>query len=283
MEERDALQTFFLTRTLAFFFRELHNACKTSLKVEREYRFERIKLYNTVLMLENKNFWSFYARFSAQIVLCNWPNVQEKETSKNLFIGRVRDVDVQQQLIKAKTDLDNTLKLALEFDKCASTSAQFQKLFPHNQHSLASKVKPEPTFSIQSSRGKLSLPQNQNNRQNTQNNQGNKSCYFCVNPFSPYHRKSCPAWEVTCNLCKKCGHFAKCCNSSKRRVNLVQENEEASCSSIDCNFIDAEYDREPKSKYGVLQLESAVRINSIEVLKSNRGKPRSLSFQLRSG
>ena len=58
-------------------------------------------------------------------------------------------------------------------------------------------------------------------------------------------------------------------------MNLVHKNEEASGPSIDCNFIDVEYDSE--SEYGILQLES------IELLKSNRGKPRSLSIQLRSG
>ena len=62
---------------------------------------------------------------------------------------------------------------------------------------------------------------------------------------------------------------------------MVHENEEASGPSIDCNFIDAGYDIEPE--YGVLQLESAVRIDSIELLKSNKGKPRSLSILLRSG
>ena len=64
-------------------------------------------------------------------------------------------------------------------------------------------------------------------------------------------------------------------------MNLVHENEEASGPSIDCSFIDADYDIEPE--YGVLQLESAVRIDSIELLKSNKGKPRSLSILLRSG
>ena len=49
---------------------------------------------------------------SAQLALCNWPNDQEKETLKDLFIGRIRDVDVQQQLIKAKADLDGTFKLS---------------------------------------------------------------------------------------------------------------------------------------------------------------------------
>ena len=60
-------------------------------------------------------------------------------------------------------------------------------------------------------------------------------------------------------------------------MNLFQENEEALGPSIDCNFIDVEYDSEPE--YGILQLESAVWINSIELLKSNRGNPRSLSIQ----
>ena len=215
------------------------------------------------------------------MALCNWPNDQEKETLKDLFIGRIRDVEVQQQLIKAKADLDGTFELALECEKGASTTAQFQKLLPHNQHSTGIKVKQEPTCSIQSSRGKRNYPQNQTNRPSSQNNQTSKPCYFCGNPYSPEHRKSCPARDVTCNLCRKRGHFAKCCNSSKRRVNLVQEDEDVACPSVDCNFIDVDQDSEPE--YGVLQLESAVMINSVETLKSSGGKPRSLSIQLRSG
>ena len=94
-------------------FRGFHKSCETLFKVERDYTVERIKLYNTVFLLENDTFSSFYARISAQIALCNWPNAQERETLKDLFNGRIRHVDVQQQLIKAQTDLDNTLKLTL--------------------------------------------------------------------------------------------------------------------------------------------------------------------------
>ena len=200
---------------------------------------------------------------------------------KDLFIGRIRDVNVQQQLIKAKADLDGTFKLALECENGASTSAQFQKVLPNNQHSTGIKVKQEPTCSIQSSRGKRNYTQNQNNRQTSQNNHTKKSCYFCGNPYSPEHRKLCPARDVTCNLCRKRGHCAKFCNSSKRRVNLVQENEEVAGPSVDCSFIDVDQDSEPE--YGVLQLESVVMINSVETLKSSGGEPRSLSIQLRSG
>ena len=62
---------------------------------------------------------------------------------------------------------------------------------------------------------------------------------------------------------------------------MVDDNEEVADPLIDCNFIDADYDSEPE--YGLLQLVSAVRIDSIELLKSNKGKPRSLCIQLRTG
>ena len=45
-------------------------------------------------MLENDTFSSFYARLSAQIALCSWPNAHERDTLKDIFIGRIRDMDV---------------------------------------------------------------------------------------------------------------------------------------------------------------------------------------------
>ena len=51
--------------------------------------------------------------------------------------------------------------------------------------------------------------------------------------------------------------------------------------SVDCKFIYIDYDSEPE--YGVFQLESVLQIDSIDVLKSAGGKPRSNSIQLRSG
>ena len=43
----------------------------SELKVERDYTVERIKLYNSIIMLDSDTFSSFYARLSAQIALCN--------------------------------------------------------------------------------------------------------------------------------------------------------------------------------------------------------------------
>ena len=76
-------------------FIDFHKCCEDLFKAERDYTVERIKLYNTIFMQENDSFFSFYARLSAQTALCNWPIDQERATLKDLFIGRIRDVEVQ--------------------------------------------------------------------------------------------------------------------------------------------------------------------------------------------
>ena len=177
-------------------------------------------MYNTVFMQENDSFSSFYARLSAKTALCNWPIDQEKATLKDCFFGRIRDVEVQRQLIRAK-----------------STSNCFYQ-------------RPSQT----------------------------KPCYFCGNPFSLEHRRSCPAREGTCIACKNKGHFAKFCNTTKRRVNMVQQNDPA--SDQECGFIEVNDDSEPE--YGVMAVD-VIQINNVELLKAKGGQPRSLSIQLRSG
>ena len=133
-------------------FIDFHKCCKDLFKAERDYTVERIKLYNSIFMQDNYSFSSFYARLSAQTALCNWPLDQERATFKDLFIGRMCDVEVQRQLIRAKANLDDTLQLALENEKGAKTSEQFQKLLPHNNatsNTNSIRVKQEPTSSVQ--------------------------------------------------------------------------------------------------------------------------------------
>ena len=94
-----------------------------------------------------------FVPLSAQTALCNWPIEQVKATLEELFIGRIRNIDVQRQLVKAKVNLENTLQLALESKKGAKTSEQLQKLLPHNQSTTPNtnsiRIKQEPTFSVQ--------------------------------------------------------------------------------------------------------------------------------------
>ena len=53
--------------------------------------------------------------------LINWPLEQENATLTELFIGRIRDIDLQRQLIKARVNLEDTLQLVLESEKGAKT------------------------------------------------------------------------------------------------------------------------------------------------------------------
>ena len=199
-----------------------------------------------------------------------------------MFIGRIRDVEVQRQLIRAKANLDDTLQLALENEKGAKTSEQFQKLLPHNNATSSTtnsiRIKQEPTSSVQKFKNQGYSSRGGDVNRPHQRQHQNKPCYFCGNPFSLEHRRSCPARKATCNACKKKGHFAKVCNTTKRRVNMIQ-NEEMSTDQ-ECNLIDVNGDSEPE--YGVMAID-VVQINNIELLKSAGGQLRSVSIQLHSG
>ena len=263
-------------------FIDFHKCCEDVFKAERDYTVERIKLYSTIFMQVNDSFSSIYARLSAQTELFNWPFDQERATLKDLFIDRIRDVEVQRQLIRAEANLDDTLQLALENEKGAKTSEQFQKLLPRNNATSNTtnsiRVKQEPTSSVQQFKSQGNSSRGGGvNRPNQRQNQ-NKPCYFCGNPFSLEHRRSCPAREATCNACKKKGHFAKVCNTTRRRVNMVQNEEMA--TDQESNLIDVNGDSEPE--YGVMAID-VVQLYNVELLKTAGGQPRSLSIQLRSG
>ena len=53
---------------------------------------------------------------------------------RDLFVGRIRGSDVQSTLIRKNQDHAGTLNLALELEKGASTSMEFQKILPPNKH-----------------------------------------------------------------------------------------------------------------------------------------------------
>ena len=261
-------------------FIDFHKIYEELHKAERDYTVERIKLYNTIFMHENDSFSSFYARLSTKTALCNWPLEQEKATLKDLFIGPTREV--QRQLIRAKTNLEEPLQLALESEKGAKTSEQFQKLLPHNNSSSLNanpiRTKQEPTSLVQQFRNQGNNGRGGGQSRSNQRQSQPKPFYFCGNPFSLEHCRSCPAREGTCNARKKKDHFAKVCNTTKRRVNMVQQDE----SSFDqeCGFNDAGDNSEPE--YGVMAVD-VVQINNVELLKAEGRQPRSLSIQLRSG
>ena len=43
-----------------------------------------------------------------------------------------------------------------------------------------------------------------------------KQCFRCGVPWTRDHLKDCKAIKSTCNNCKRVGHYAKCCKSTKK-------------------------------------------------------------------
>ena len=185
-------------------------------------------------------------------------------------------MEVQWQLLRAKANLDDTLQLALENEKGARKLLPYNNTTSTNANSI--RVKQEPTSSVEQFKNQGNSSRGGGVNRPNQLQSQNKPCYFCGNPFSLEHRRSCPAREATCNASKKKGHFAKVCNTTKRRVNMVQHDEISSDQEI--NLIDINGDSEPE--YGVMAID-VVQINNVELLKAAGGQPRSLSTQLRSG
>ena len=113
----------------------------------------------------------------------------------DLVIGRIRDSDVQITLIRKNPDSGGTLKLALELEKDASVSLEFQEILPHNKNASSfslPKTKQEPTFSIQLRRGGGQSSSHRQNAPDRKNQNPSRSCYFCGNTYSLDHRKNCP-------------------------------------------------------------------------------------------
>ena len=65
-------------------------------------------MFDTIFMLEKDTLSTFFARISVQAALCNWLQAQEREALNEFFIGGIRDLELQRQLIKARDYLDNT-------------------------------------------------------------------------------------------------------------------------------------------------------------------------------
>ena len=87
-------------------------------------------------MKANESSLLFHSRLSAQAACCNWTEQEERSVVRDLFNGRIRDSDVQSTLIRKNPDSAGTLKLALEPEKGASTSMEFQKILRHNKNAF---------------------------------------------------------------------------------------------------------------------------------------------------
>ena len=142
-----------------------------------------------------------------------------------------------------------------------------------------SRIKQEPTFSVQGKKLSDRINRAQNNKSKGANEKA-KLCYFCGNRFSANHKQTCPARNVNCRNCSKKGHFAKCCNS-KNVANVEVESDET--VEENCNFITSE----SESEFAVLSVSAEesrrpiASVKKLEVVNAATGKLRCIRITLR--
>ena len=143
------------------------------------------------------------------------------------------------------------------------------------------RIKKEPTFSVQGKKLSDRTNRAQNNKSKGTNEKA-KLCYCCGYRFSAKHKQSCPARNVIYRNCSKKGHFAKCCNS-KNVANVEAESDET--VEENCNFITSD----SESEFAVLSVAAEepsrpiASVKKLEVVNAASGKLRSIQITLRCG
>ena len=186
----------------AMSFKEFHEFCVLLFKKEKNYIIERLQMYNAV-HTDRESLEAFYLRLTRQAVLCGWSIDQEKELVRDIFIAKLRYKDIHRELcVTPGTTPEETLKSALLQKKGAQTATDLQKQFGVDSFSQSgsssgqnTRIKQEPTFSVQGKKLSDRINRAQNNKSKGANEKA-KLCYFCGNRFSANHKQSCPARNV---------------------------------------------------------------------------------------
>nr|XP_037870350.1 uncharacterized protein LOC119629239 [Bombyx mori] len=137
----------------------------------------------------------------------------DAETNKNdsvrdAFISGISSHKIRQRLLENLTlTLDQAYNQALSLETAEINSQNF------NTVSLNAVAPKEPTL-VSSKSQTL-----HNETCSSVNNPRRQKCFFCGGQIHP--RKNCPAFEKTCQLCNKKGHFATVCRSSSKSINSV--------------------------------------------------------------
>ena len=192
---------------------------------------ERNETYEMYQMLsrkqkEGESLESFYEEFSGMAARCNL-GTQERKRVRDMLIINMRNRDAQNELCRETKTPEEALRIAMSYergDKYAKTykgvaSGSTGAVYPSPGGSL--QIKTEPISNIRGSRGR-GMPRGRGHYSNRgggriQERMQERRCYNCDQPnFTPEHRQRCPARAVTCNFCKKVGHFERTCRGKQQ-------------------------------------------------------------------
>ena len=195
----------------------------TSLALFQEERNETYEMYQMLSwkQKEGESLESFYAELSGMAARCSL-GTQERKMARDIFIYNMRNRDAQNELCRETKTPEEALRIAMSYergDKYAKTfkgSAPGSTGMAYTTPGGSLQIKAEPISNNRGSRGRGI----QRGRGQYQNRGGDRTqerrCYNCDQPnFTPENRQRCPARAVTCNFCKKVGHFEKTCRGKR--------------------------------------------------------------------
>ena len=204
-------------------FRYIVRLAKISFEKTKCITYERYKLF-TRSHETKQTLESFHAALTAQAAKAELGGLEE-ELVRDLFISRMRNVELQDTLTFETFTPKEVVKRAIKLEQSKQTTQAIQRsststtntgLFSNAQ----TKIKQEPIMAI-GNKGynprRQGRDQNKRksyeNRHSTRSKGDQKLCTRCGRTFGEGHLKSCPAMGKSCKNCNKPNHFAKTCRS----------------------------------------------------------------------
>ena len=199
----------------------------TIYKEEKNITFERLLLFSRE-QKHNESLEVFYNSLSELAKTCDLGTL-ESSLVKDLFLAKMNNKELQLKFCREKTAIDDVLKEVILYERGVQSTNSFQKVTSQHQNV---QIKQEPTFSIESKRGRRFQRGNASQRGGVGKSKfkKNDTCRKCGGRW-PHVDQDCPAKGKECRLCKRIGHFEKFCQNARPKVGSIENEQNASFTS----------------------------------------------------
>ena len=198
--------------------------------IETEFKKERNKTYKTFQLLTRKqqigeSLEQFHSVLSGLAARCNF-GALETRILRDVFIVNMNNREAQNELCRSTKTPEEVYRIALSYERGYEYAKSYGSITGGATTSGttggtgAFQIKREPVGAI---RGGY-----KNNRQRGRGSfrgraemrgGGSRRCYNCDQPnFTPEHLTTCPAKNVTCNFCRKTGHYERTCRGKQKKI-----------------------------------------------------------------
>lgn len=159
-------------------------------------RYERFK-FRQIQFLPNEKLDQFVIRLRSQAVLCGFGEQMEPMIMDQIVYATNGDDKLRAKYLEADTSLDELLKIGRTYESVKSQILELREVHVASQ--------PEELNLV--SKKKQQTP-----------------CKRCFGDHLQTDRQ-CPARNSRCNLCRKLGHYARCCRGARREHNQFERRD----------------------------------------------------------